>query len=147
MGLNTVIYSQSGSSAGVGFAVPADEIERIVTQIIKSGKVVLAGIGIQRVEPNIAERLGVKQGILIAYVMPNTPAAKAGLRGTHREHNWGRMILGDVIIALNGHPVENYDQMYNLLTKINIGESITVSLLRDGKHINRTMKTIDISAY
>ena len=147
IGLNTVIYSQSGSSAGVGFAVPADEIARIVTQIIKSGKVILAGIGIQRVEPNIAERLGVKQGILIASILPNTPAAKAGLRGTHREYNWGRISLGDIIVALNGHPVENYDQLYNLLTEIRIGEQVTVTLIRDGKRINRTMKTIDISAY
>jgi len=145
MGLNTMIYSQSGSSAGVGFAVPADDISRIVTQIIKHGRVVLAGIGIQRVEPNIAERLGVKKGILIADVLPNTPAAHAGLRGTYRDH-WGRISLGDVIVALNGHPVANYDALYNLLTEVNIGEEVTLTVLRSGKRINHKIKTIDIAA-
>ncbi|RUQ79216.1 S1C family serine protease [Legionella septentrionalis] len=146
IGLNTAIYSQSGNSAGVGFAVPADEISRIVTQIIKHGRVVLAGIGIQRVEPNIAQRLGVKKGILIADVLPHTPAARAGLRGTYRDH-WGRISLGDIIISLNGHPVENYDVLYNLLTEVQIGEPVTVTILRNGKQMNLKMKTIDIAAY
>ncbi len=121
IGLNTAIYSNSGSSAGVGFAVPADDIARIVPQIIKNGRVVLSGIGIQRVEPSIAQRLGVDKGILIADIIPNTPAALAGLRGTGRDH-LGRVHLGDIIVALNGHPVKNYDALYNLFTDIKVGE-------------------------
>lgn len=146
IGLNTAIYSQSGASAGVGFAVPADEIARIVSQIIKNGRVSLAGIGIQRIEPNISARLGVKKGILISEVLPNTPAAHAGLRGTSRDR-WGHIRLGDVIVALNGHPIENYDGLYNLLSKLKIGEEITLSVVRNGKQINHKMKTIDIAAY
>nr|WP_242602211.1 trypsin-like peptidase domain-containing protein [Legionella nagasakiensis] len=146
IGLNTAIYSQSGSSAGVGFAVPADEISRIVSQIIKNGRVALAGIGVQRVEPNMAARLGVKKGILISDVLPNSPAARAGLRGTYRDR-WGRIHLGDVIVALDGHPVGNYDTLYNLQTKLNIGQEITLTVLRNGKRINYKMKTIDIAAY
>lgn len=146
IGLNTAIYSNSGSSAGVGFAVPADDIARIVPQIIKNGRVVLSGIGIQRVEPSIAQRLGVNKGILIADVIPKTPAALAGLRGTGRDH-LGRIHLGDIIVALNGHPVKNYDALYNLFTDIKVGEKITLTTLRDGKRINHKMKTIDIAAY
>ncbi len=146
IGLNTVIYSQSGSSAGIGFAVPADDIARIVQQIIKNGRVVLAGIGIQRVEPNIALRLGVKKGILIAEVLPDTPAAYAKLRGTERD-GWGRVILGDVIVALNGHPVDNYDALYHLLTDIKIGEKINLTVMRNGKTLHLKMKTIDIAGY
>ena len=146
IGLNTAIYSQSGSSAGIGFAVPADEIDRIVSQIIKHGRVVLAGIGIQRVDPHIAERLGVKKGILIADVIPNTPAALVKLQGTHRD-GWGRMVLGDVIVALNGHPVANYGALYNLLTEVKIGEIVTLTILRDGIRHNYRIKTIDIEAY
>lgn len=145
MGLNTMIFSQSGTSAGVGFAVPADDINRIVTQIIKHGRVVLAGIGIQRVEPHIAKLLGVKKGILVAEVIPNTPAAHAGIQGAYRDQ-WGRVRPRDVIIALNGHPVENYDSLYNLLTEIEIGTDIKLTVLRDGKRVNHTMKTIDIAA-
>ncbi len=146
IGLNTVIYSNSGSSAGVGFAVPADDIARIVSQIIKNGRVVLAGIGIMRVEPNLAHSLGVDKGILIADILPETPAAKAGLRGTKRD-TWGRIQLGDIITAVNGHPVDNYDALYNLLTTIKVGAPITLTILRKQKLINYKLKTIDIAAY
>lgn len=146
IGLNTVIYSNSGSSAGVGFAVPIDDIARIVPQLIKNGRIVLSGIGILRVEPNIAARLGVKNGILIADVLPNTPAAHAGLRGTQRD-SWGRLHLGDSIVALNGHSVHNYDELYNLLIDIKIGDEVIVTVLRQEKPIKYKMKTIDISAY
>lgn len=146
IGLNTAIYSNSGSSAGIGFAVPADDIQRIVPQLIKNGRVVLSGIGIQSLEPGTAARLGVSDGILIADVLPNSPAAAAGLRGTHRD-NWGRIQLGDVIIALNGHPVKNYDVLYNLLIDIKIGEKINLAVMRGNKQINYKMKTIDIAAY
>ena len=146
IGLNTLIYSQSGSSSGVGFAVPADDISRIVTQIIKNGRVVLAGIGIQRVEPNIAARLGVKKGILISDVIAKTPASEAGLHGTYRDH-WGHTNVGDVIFALNGHPVMNYDGLYNLLTEVSIGQAVHLTVLRNGKPLNYAMKTIDIAAF
>lgn len=145
IGLNTVIYSRSGSSAGIGFAVPADDIERVVNQIIRHGRVVLSGIGIQRVEPHIAQKLGVRKGILISEVLPNTPAAKLKLHGTHRDP-WGRIIMGDVIVAMNAHPVANYDALYNLLTQIKVGEEVTLSIQRGNKQMDVKMKTIDIAA-
>ncbi len=145
IGLNTMIFSQSGTSAGVGFAVPADDIARTVSQIITHGRVLLAGIGIQPVEPRLAARFGVKQGILIADVFPNTPALAAGLRGTSRSH-MGQIILGDVIVALNGHPVENYDALYNLFTDVKIGTGVTVTVVRNGMRVYHRMKTIDIAA-
>lgn len=145
VGMNTIIYSQSGSSAGIGFAVPADDIERIVMQIISHGRVVLSGIGIQSVAPNIANQLGVRKGILIADVLPNTPAAKSHLHPTHRG-KWGRIVLGDVIVALNGHAVPNYDILYNMLTEIQVGEVVTVSIMRGNKQMDVRMRTIDIAA-
>lgn len=146
IGLNTVIYSQSGTSAGVGFAVPGDDMARIVQQIIQHGRVVLAGIGIQRAEPSISARLGIKKGILIAGVLPETPAARAKLRGT-RHDAWGRPILGDILVALNGHPVDDYDVLYDLLTEVPVGEKVTVTVLRSGKALNFNMNTIDIEGY
>lgn len=146
IGLNTAIYSNSGSSAGVGFAVPADDIARIVPQLIKNGRVVLSGIGIRMVEPRIANQLGVRKGLLVADVIANTPAAKAGLQGTVRDRS-GRIHQGDVIVALNGHPIKNYDAFYNLLEDIKVGESITLSILRHGKELNYKMRTIDIAGY
>nr|WP_045107513.1 trypsin-like peptidase domain-containing protein [Legionella hackeliae] len=146
LGLNTAIYSNSGSSAGVGFAVPADDIARIVPQLIKNGRVMLSGIGIQVVEPHIAKKLGVDKGLLVADVLPHTPAAQAKLRGTLRD-SWGRIHIGDVIIAINGHPVKNYDVFYNILVDIKVGEPITLTVVRQGKTLNFKMKTIDIAAY
>ena len=143
MGLNTMIYSRSGSSAGVGFAVPADDVARIATQIIQHGRVVLSGIGIQSVAPNVAQKLGVHKGILVADVLPNTPAAHT-LHATHR-NAWGKIVLGDVIVAVNGHAVENYDTLYNMFTEIKVGEKITVSIQRGNKQMDFAMKTIDIA--
>ncbi|WED44638.1 trypsin-like peptidase domain-containing protein [Legionella cardiaca] len=146
IGLNTAIYSNSGSSAGVGFAVPADDIARIVPQIIKNGRVMLSGIGIQVVEPHIARRLGIEKGLLVADVLPHTPAAQAKLHGTVRD-SWGRIHIGDVITAINGHPVKNYDNFYNILVDIKVGETINLSVLRQGKILNYKLRTIDIAAY
>jgi S1-C subfamily serine protease len=145
IGLNTMIYSQSGSSAGIGFAVPADDIQRVVTQIIHHGRVVLSGVGIQRVEPHVALKLGVKKGILIADVLPNTPAAQMKLRGTYRDH-WGRIVLGDIIVGINAHPIANYDALYNLFTEIKVGERVTLTIQRGKKQMDVKMKTIDIAA-
>jgi S1-C subfamily serine protease len=144
MGMNTLIFSQSGNSAGIGFAVPADDIARTVNQIIGHGRVLMAGIGIHAVEPKLAARYGVKQGILIGDVLANTPAVTAGLRKTQRG-NLGRMIPGDVIVGLNGHPVNNYDALYNLLNGVRIGEQVTLTVLREGKRIERRIKTIDVA--
>lgn len=145
IGLNTMIYSRSGSSAGIGFAVPADDIQRMVQQIISHGRVILSGIGIQRVQPHIASRLGVTNGILIADVLPHTPAERAKLRGTYRD-SWGRIVQGDVIVAVNAHPVTNYDDLYHLLSDIKVGEQITLSIQREGKQFDVQVKTIDIAA-
>ena len=78
--------------------------------------------------------------------MPHTPAKQVGLRGTYRDA-WGHIILGDIIVALNGHPVDTYDAMYNLLTEVKIGEFINLTILRDGKQRHYKMKTIDIAGY
>jgi len=144
IGLNTMIYSRSGSSAGVGFAVPADDIERIVTQIIKHGRVVLSGIGIQSVPAQIAYKLGVRKGILISDVLPNTPAARLNLRPTQKD-TWGNVKLGDIIVALNAHPVDNYDVLYNMLTEIKVGERVTLSIQRGNRQFDLSMRTIDIA--
>jgi S1-C subfamily serine protease len=143
LGMNTMIFSKSGASTGIGFAVPADDIEKIVNQIILNGRVILSGIGISRVEPALARRLGVLKGVLIAEVVPQTPAAKAGLRPTIR-NRFGKIELGDIIIGLNGNPIHNYDDLYNLFSKIAVGSEVNVTVLRQGKPLNFKMTTIDI---
>lgn len=146
IGMNTAIFSESGNSAGVGFAVPATEIQQIVNQIIQHGRVKLAGIGIQPVSPSIAQHFGIRKGILVADVMPGTPAQLAGLLPTHRD-GFGRIVLGDIIIGLNGHPIKNYDELYHLLSQIEIGTKVKLAVLRHGKIVTLVIKTIDIGAY
>ena len=146
IGLNTAIFSSSGSSAGVGFAVPADDIRRLIPQLIQHGRVRLAGIGFSRVPPHTAAQLGVKQGVLIGAILPHSPAEKAHLQGTYRTR-WGHIHLGDIVIALNHRPVHNYDDLYNVLIDINVGDFVKITLLRDGKTLTLSLKTIDISSY
>ncbi|PJD90668.1 MAG: peptidase [Legionella sp.] len=145
IGLNTAIFSKSGSSSGVGFAIPADQIVRVADQLLKHGRVLMAGIGVLPVVPNTAHRLGIQRGVLIAEVIPNTPAAKAHLRPTQRDYA-GRIHLGDVIVAVNGHPVVDYDALYHILSATKVGEEITVSILRGTVEKTYRIKTIDINA-
>lgn len=146
IGLNSALYSQTGTSAGIGFAISSDDVVQVVTQIIQHGRIILSGIGIERLDVNTAKKLGVKRGIAIAKILPNTPAAKAGLVVTQHDH-WGRNHLGDVITAINHHEVYNYDEFYNELAVIKVGEEIMVTVMRNGKPLNHKMKTIDIAVY
>ena len=85
IGMNTSIISPSGAFAGIGFAIPVDEINQIVPQLIRNGKVVRPRLGIRMAEDQTARQLGVQQGVLIINVEPKSPAAKAGLKGTRRD--------------------------------------------------------------
>ena len=133
IGVNTAIYSPSGASAGIGFAIPVDTVNRIVPELIRSGKVTRPGMGIQIAEDQLAERLGVT-GVLVVEVVQGSAAAKAGLRPTRREAS-GRVRLGDVITSIDGKKVESSNELFLILEKYKVGDSINVSLLRDGKAV------------
>ena len=140
IGVNTAIYSPSGVSAGIGFAIPVDTVNRIVSELIRYGKVTRPGIGVQIAEEQIADRLGVK-GILIVEVVPGSAAAKAGLRPTQREGS-GRVRLGDVITAVEGKKVESPNELFVLLENYKVGDVVSISLLRDGK-VMQTKVTLE----
>jgi S1-C subfamily serine protease len=131
IGVNTAIYSPSGASAGIGFAIPVDTVNRIVPELIRYGKVTRPGIGVQIAEDQIAERLGVN-GVLVVDVVPGSGAAKAGLRPTRREAS-GRVRLGDVITAIDGKKVLSPNELYLILETYKVGDAVNVSVLRDGK--------------
>jgi S1-C subfamily serine protease len=131
IGVNTAIYSPSGVSAGIGFAIPVDTVNRIVAELIRYGKVTRPGIGIQIAEEQIADRLGVK-GILVVDVVAGSAAAKAGIRPTRREDS-GRVRLGDVITAIDGKKVESPNELFILLENYKVGDVVGISLLREGK--------------
>jgi len=131
IGVNTAIYSPSGASAGIGFAIPVDTVNRIVPEQIRSGRVTRPGSGIQIAEDQIAERLGVT-GVLVVDVNPGSAAAKAGIRPTRRDAS-GRVHLGDIITAIDGKKVESPNDLFLALEKYKVGDVVNVSLLREGR--------------
>src|SRR5438093_1320421 len=133
IGVNTAIYSPSGASAGIGFAIPVDTVNRIVPELIRSGKVTRPGLGVQIADEQIAQRLGVT-GILVVDVAKGSAAAKAGIQPTRRDGE-GRLRLGDIITAVDSKKVESPNDLYLLLEKYKIGDSVNISILRNGKTV------------
>lgn len=132
IGMNTIIYSKSGSSSGVGFAVPVDSIKRIVPQLIKHGKVTRPGLGVGILPEYHKSRFGVDEGLVITFVDEESGAYKAGLRGIQQDRR-GRYYLGDVIIAVDGKKVANYDDIYHALNKYKVGDYVEVTYLHKGE--------------
>jgi S1-C subfamily serine protease len=136
IGMNTAIYSPSGASAGVGFAVPVDTINRVVPEIIATGRYSAPSLGIQTDENlsrGIARQLGVT-GAAILRVRPGGPAAKAGLRGV-RFGRRNAIFPGDVIIALNDKPIDSVGRLFARLDDCRPGEVVQLTVWRDGKKL------------
>jgi S1-C subfamily serine protease len=131
IGMNTMIFSKSGAWAGIGFAVPARFILRIVPQIIKTGRAQQVGLGIQ-IDPlgRLERRLGLR-GVVVLDVVPGSPADKAGLQGIRRTA--GGFEIGDVIVGIDGKPITDYDQLYNTLDGRKPGEQVKVRVARANK--------------
>eukprot|EP00899_Mesostigma_viride_P007227 jgi/Mesvir1/16505/Mv10058-RA.1 len=128
IGVNTAIYSPSGASAGVGFAIPVDTVKSAVDQIIKYGRVVRPILGITFAPDAAVEQLGV-QGVLILDAPPSGPAGQAGLRPTSRD-SFGRLVLGDIITAINGNRIKTASDLYKILDKQKVGDQVKVEVLR-----------------
>jgi S1-C subfamily serine protease len=144
IGVNTAIYSPSGSSAGIGFAIPVDEVNRVVPQLIRHGKVVRPGLGVQVAADQLAKQLRVKKGALIVRALPGGPAHKAGLRSSYRDED-GQIILGDVIIAVDGKQVQKANDLFSLLEKYNVGAEVTLDVENEGqtRKVTVTLSAVD----
>lgn len=131
IGMNTMIVSRSGTSSGVGFAVPVDTIKKIVPQIIRFGKVTRPGIGVTLLADQYARRLGI-EGVIIQEVPSQSEAYGAGLRGlgTDRE---GQLYIRDVVIGVDSVKIGSYDDLYNTLENYKIGDTVTLTVERDGR--------------
>ena len=133
IGVNTAIYSPSGASSGIGFAVPVHEINRVVPQIIRHGKMFRPGLGISLANERLNRELDL-DGLLVLGVTPGSSADKAGLRSTKQVR--GGLILGDIILAVNGKPVADYNVFRDELERHRVGESVTLTLMREGRNID-----------
>lgn len=128
IGINTAIFSPSGANAGVGFAIPIDLVKSSVDQIVTYGRVVRPVMGISFAPDAAVEQLGVT-GVLVLDARDGGPAAKAGLHGTSRDE-YGRLVLGDIILAVDGKKVKNASDLYRALDRLAVGDSMDVEVLR-----------------
>ena len=128
IGMNTMIFSKSGSSAGIGFAVPASTIARVVPQIIKSGRAEQLGLGI-RIDPmrRLERRYGIR-GVAVLEVPAESSAGKAGLRGIGQTARG--LTLGDVIVGVDAAKVDDFDELYNALDAHHAGDKVDVKVRR-----------------
>ncbi len=141
IGMNTAIFSPSGASAGIGFAVPVNVVKRTVPQIISTGKVLRVGIGITSIPDSLAKANGIS-GVVIYEVGP--AAAQARLEGLSRGRH-GQVLLGDVIVAIDNVKVRNQDDLMSELEKRKPGDTVTLKVARGKKErsVLVTLQEID----
>tara|TARA_Y100000766_G_scaffold73513_1_gene61964 strand:- start:3814 stop:4959 length:1146 start_codon:yes stop_codon:yes gene_type:complete len=132
IGINTAIYSPTGSYAGIGFAVPVDTVNRIVPQLIEFGKVIKPGLGIN-IAPDsfVTNRLNTT-GVLILNTVPGGGAQKAGLKATTQSAN-GRISMGDIIKEIEGKTVIDSSDLFRILDSKVVGDKVKVTVERGGE--------------
>lgn len=137
IGVNTAIFSPSGASAGIGFAIPIDTVNRVVPQIVATGRVAVAGIGVQVLDEQNTARLGV-EGLVVMGVSSSGPAARAGLRGATRT------AVQDVIVSVNGQPVRRLLDMTRIVDSVGVGGQVRLVVENNGRRRDVTVSVVDI---
>jgi S1-C subfamily serine protease len=141
IGINSQIFSRSGGSVGVGFAVPVNTAKRVVPQLIQSGTVVRPKFGASL--PSVSDlaergyRLPVQQGLVIYQTVPNGSAQRAGLRGLSVDGG-----VGDIVLSIDNQKMTDLDDLYRLLDKKQIGDTVQVEIYRDGRTMNVPLKLL-----
>ena len=130
IGVNTAIFSPSGAYAGIGFAIPVDMVNEVVPQVIAKGtaRLARASLGVTVAEPQQTGRR-VRNGLLVLEVKPDSGAAEAGIRPTRSDAD-GTVVLGDVIVAVDGEAVRTKADIARLLGKHQPGETVTLTVRR-----------------
>ena len=128
IGMNTAIYTMSGSSAGIGFAIPVDTLRYEVTSIIRDGRIIRPSIGFTYLESARARMLGIRNGVLVLNVPEKSPASKIGLKGTTRSYNG--YDLGDIIVGIDDDKVSSETDIFKILEKHKVGDSIVLKVIR-----------------
>lgn len=134
IGINTAIFTQTGTSAGVGFAIPSSTVAKIVPQLIQFGKVVRAGLNIDIARDLIANQLNVRNGALVLLVPSSSQAAKAGILPTTRGFA-GKIVLGDIILAVNDRLVRSRAELYKAFDEYNVGDKVVLKIKRRNQDV------------
>ncbi len=133
IGINTAIYSPSGTYAGIGFAVPVDIVNDAVPQLIQYGRIERPGLGVTLLRDDMARRIGIDSGALVLKVADGSSAMEAGIRPLYEDRagDWH----ADVIISLAGRTIKNVNDITKALDGHKVGESVPLILRRDGKEV------------
>lgn len=129
IGMNTAIYSPSGASAGIGFAIPVDTVKYIVETLIRDGKVVRPVLGISYLESKQARSLGINSGVLVLDVPEGSNAAKAGLKGTRRTES-GLIEIGDIISKVGTKVINVESDLFQALEEYKPGDTVELTVNR-----------------
>ena len=129
IGVNAAIFSPSGTSAGIGFAIPVDTVNRIVPQLLRHGKISRPGLGASYAPDSIAARLGLA-GVLVGTIRPGSPAEQAGLIPVRRNQD-GDIVLGDLIVAIDKKPITKIEELFEILDNHEVGDQIILTLRRN----------------
>ena len=140
IGVNTAIVSPSGASAGIGFAIPVDVVNRVVPELIRAGRVRNPGIGIIAGQEATAARLGI-DGVVVLRVLRGSPAAQAGIRGVDPQTG----TVGDVIVSAGGREVHRLADLTAAIAEAGIGASVELGILRDGRLRQVRVGTTDVA--
>jgi S1-C subfamily serine protease len=138
IGINTAIQSTSGSSAGIGFAVPVDTINRIVPQLISRGQPARVDLGFDPLTEAWAASLDVPPGVIVGRVSRGGAAERAGLRGLIRQARG--YALGDIILSANGTPVKDMDRLLDLAEAEPPGSRLQLEVLREGRKVKVSLE-------
>ena len=141
IGVNTAILAPAGAFAGVGFAIPVDLVNRVVPQIIKTGRAARPGIGIVAADETVAARLGTP-GVAVVGVTPGSPAEKAGIR----PFDPATGAPGDIIVAVNGKPVNSVQDLVAALEEVGVGGTVTLTARRGNAERTVNARVIDLAA-
>jgi S1-C subfamily serine protease len=139
IGVNAAIFSPSGAFSGIGFAIPVDEVNRVVPRLIRDGKFTRPALGIQAAPEGFQRSLGLPKGVAIVGVFPDGPAHQAGIRPFMRAPD-GNLVPGDVIVALAGKELATLDDLLSALEQHRPGDTVTVTVARDGKRVDLNVK-------
>jgi S1-C subfamily serine protease len=135
IGVNTAIKSPSGGNVGIGFAIPVDTVNTVVPELIRSGKLFKPDIGVRLVDHRRLRRAGFPKGVMVQDVVPNGPAAKAGLRGVRVDRQTGDVQPGDLILAINGDEVKDNTEFERVLRALPIGGTAKLTIERDDRQL------------
>lgn len=144
IGMNTAIFSPSGASAGIGFAIPVDTLRYQVNTIIRDGKVERPALGISYLSAAQARPLGVTRGVLLLDVPPNSEASNAGLRGSSRSAD-GSVVLGDVILGINADTVDTDLDLFRAIDRFSPGDTVRVRISRLQRDSRGALEEVEAS--